>query len=88
MIWHQLYMERPSEQLSARITFSNLPYVSDRESRTDEPFCSDFPLFISILRVEYSSLAIVAANEFRSRDFGLIQSATNSQWVASASEIQ
>jgi hypothetical protein len=51
-------------------------------------FVSDFPLFISILRVEYSSLAIVAANEFRSRDFALIQSATNSQWVASASEIQ
>ena len=51
-------------------------------------FVSDFPLFISILRVEYSSLAIVAANEFRSHDFALIQSATNSQWVASASEIQ
>lgn len=44
MIWHQLYMERPSEQLSARITFSNLPYASDREPRTDEPFCFRFPV--------------------------------------------
>jgi hypothetical protein len=44
MIWHQLYMERPSQQLLARITFSNLPYVSDHEPRTDEPFDFRFPL--------------------------------------------
>ena len=43
MIWHQLYFERASGELAARITFSNLPYVSDDEPRTDESFDFRFP---------------------------------------------
>ena len=42
MIWHQLYLDRAGE-LAARITFSNLPYVSDDEPRRDEPFDFRFP---------------------------------------------
>jgi hypothetical protein len=42
MIWHQLYLDRAGE-LAARITFSNLPYVSDSEPRRDEPFDFRFP---------------------------------------------
>jgi len=42
MIWHQLYLDRAGE-LVARITFSNLPYVSDNEPRRDEPFDFRFP---------------------------------------------
>jgi hypothetical protein len=38
MIWHQLYFERTSGELAARITFSNRPYVGDDTPRTDEPF--------------------------------------------------
>jgi hypothetical protein len=40
--WHQLYLERASGELAARITFSNSPYVSDEEPRRDESF--DFRL--------------------------------------------
>lgn len=43
MIWHQLYLERTSGELSARITFSNLPYASDDEPRRDESFDFRFP---------------------------------------------
>jgi hypothetical protein len=43
MIWHQLYLERASGELAARITFSNLPYVSDDEPRRDESFDFRFP---------------------------------------------
>jgi hypothetical protein len=42
MIWHQLY-QRTSGEVVARITFSNLPYVSDNNPRTDEPFDFRFP---------------------------------------------
>ena len=42
IIWHQLYQRRNGE-LAARITFSNLPYVGDDTSRTDEPFDFRFP---------------------------------------------
>jgi hypothetical protein len=43
MIWHQLYFERAAGELSARITFSNLPYASDDEPRRDESFDFRFP---------------------------------------------
>ena len=43
MIWHQLYVERTSGELVARITFSNRPYVGDDTPRTDEPFDFHFP---------------------------------------------
>ena len=43
MIWHQLYLERAGGKLAARITFSNLPYVSDDEPRRDESFDFRFP---------------------------------------------
>ena len=43
MIWHQLYLDRAGGELVARITFSNLPYVSDDEPRRDEPFDFRFP---------------------------------------------
>ena len=43
MIWHQLYLERAGGELAARITFSNLPYVSSDEPRRDEPFDFRFP---------------------------------------------
>jgi hypothetical protein len=34
VIWRQLYLERASGGLAARITFSNLPYVSDIRSQS------------------------------------------------------
>jgi len=43
MIWHQVYLERAGGELAARITFSNLPYVSDDEPRRDESFDFRFP---------------------------------------------
>jgi hypothetical protein len=43
VIWRQLYLERASGGLAARITFSNLPYVSDDEPRRDESFDFRFP---------------------------------------------
>jgi hypothetical protein len=43
MIWHQLYLERKSGELAARITFSNLPYAGDDEPRRDESFDFRFP---------------------------------------------
>jgi hypothetical protein len=38
IIGHQLYANRTSGVLTARITFSNLPYVSDNDPRSDESF--------------------------------------------------
>jgi hypothetical protein len=43
MIGRQLYLERAGGGLAARITFSNLPYVSDDEPRRDESFDFRFP---------------------------------------------
>ncbi len=43
MIWHELYVGRNSSELAARITFSNLPYAGDNETRRDESFDFRFP---------------------------------------------
>jgi hypothetical protein len=43
MIWHQLYVDPTNQILTARITFSNLPYVSDTDPRLDEAFDFRFP---------------------------------------------
>jgi hypothetical protein len=43
MLSHQLYLARGGSELAARITFSNLPYVSDEEPRRDESFDFHFP---------------------------------------------
>jgi hypothetical protein len=42
-VWRQLYLERATGELAARITFSNLPYASDDEPRRDEAFDFRFP---------------------------------------------
>jgi hypothetical protein len=41
--WRQLYLEPRRGGLTARITFSNLPYVGDDNPRRDEPFDFHFP---------------------------------------------
>ena len=43
MVWHQLYSARAGGELAARITFSNFPYVGDKEPRQDDPFDFRFP---------------------------------------------
>jgi hypothetical protein len=43
MISHQLYLERSSSELAARITFSNSPYYDDNQPRRDESFEFRFP---------------------------------------------
>jgi hypothetical protein len=43
MIWRQLYLEGTGRELTARITFSNLPYASSDEPRRDEAFDFHFP---------------------------------------------
>jgi len=43
MIWHQLYIDPTNGVLTARIVFSNLPYVSDNDPRSDESFDFRFP---------------------------------------------
>jgi hypothetical protein len=43
MIGRQLYFEPTNGVLIARITFSNLPYVSDIDLRSDESFDFRFP---------------------------------------------
>ena len=43
MIGHQLYVDPADGVLTARITFSNLPYVSDNDPRSDESFDFRFP---------------------------------------------
>jgi hypothetical protein len=41
--WRQLYLERTTGGLAARITFSNLPYADSNDPRRDEPFDFHFP---------------------------------------------
>jgi len=43
MIWHQLSTDPVSQVLTARITFSNLPYVGSHDPRVDEAFDFRFP---------------------------------------------
>ena len=43
MIWRQLYIDKTNGVLTARIAFSNLPYVSDDNPRSDESFDFRFP---------------------------------------------
>jgi hypothetical protein len=43
MIGRQLYVDLASDVLTARITFSNQPYVSDNNPRSDESFDFRFP---------------------------------------------
>ena len=43
MISHQLYVDPTNGVLTARIVFSNLPYVSDNDPRSDESFDFRFP---------------------------------------------
>jgi hypothetical protein len=43
MIAHQLYRDPTSGVVTARITFSNLPYVSETDPRSDESFDFHFP---------------------------------------------
>lgn len=43
MIDHQLYFDRTAGDLTARITFSNLPYADENERRRDESFGFRFP---------------------------------------------
>ena len=41
--WRQLYLEPTTGGLTARITFSNLPYADSNAPRRDEPFDFRFP---------------------------------------------
>lgn len=43
MISHQLYVNLTNGVLTARVTFSNLPFVSDDDPRSDESFDFRFP---------------------------------------------
>lgn len=43
MIWRQLYVDPTNGVLTARITFSNLPYAGDNDPRADESFNFRFP---------------------------------------------
>lgn len=43
MISHQVYLDRFSGELAARITFSNSPYADSNEPRRDESFDFRFP---------------------------------------------
>ena len=43
MIWHELYLQCLARELTARITFSNVPYAGDDEPRRDESFDFRFP---------------------------------------------
>jgi hypothetical protein len=54
--WHQLYLERTSGELTARITFSNQPYADANQPPTDEPFDFRFPG----VRVDFARHAFVA----------------------------
>ncbi len=56
MIWRQLYIDPTSCVLTARITFSNLPYVSDNDPRSDESFDFRFPG----LRLDQANHALIA----------------------------
>jgi hypothetical protein len=41
--WRQLYLEPRTGGLTARITFTNLPYADSNEPRRDDPFDFRFP---------------------------------------------
>jgi hypothetical protein len=41
--WRQLYLERTTGGLTARITFTNLPYADSNEPRRDDPLDFRFP---------------------------------------------
>ena len=56
MIWRQLSVDPRSGVLTARITFSNLPYVSDNNPRADESF--DFRF--SGVRTDLTNNALLA----------------------------
>jgi hypothetical protein len=43
MIWRQLSVDSSTNVMTARVTFSNLPYVGSHEPRIDEPFDFRFP---------------------------------------------
>jgi hypothetical protein len=43
VIWHELYLQCTARELTARITFSNVPYAGDDEPRRDESFDFRFP---------------------------------------------
>jgi len=43
MTWRQLYLNSATGGLTARLTFSNLPYVDSDNPRSDEPFDFRFP---------------------------------------------
>ena len=43
MLSHQLYLARHGSEFAARITFSNMPYVSDENPRREESFDFHFP---------------------------------------------
>ena len=43
MVWHQLYLDSTTHVLTARVTFSNLPYDGGGDPRVDEPFDFRFP---------------------------------------------
>ena len=43
MVWHQLTFDPRTHALTARITFSNLPYAGSPEAREDEAFDFGFP---------------------------------------------
>jgi len=43
MISHQLYFDRTSGELAARVTFSNSPYADSNEPRSNESFDFYFP---------------------------------------------
>ena len=62
MIWRQLYFESTNGVLIARITFSNLPYVSDNDLRSDEPFDFRFP-GVQIDRANHALLARASHGE-------------------------
>jgi hypothetical protein len=56
MIWHQLDVDPTNHVLTARITFSNIPYVSDQDPRVDEAFDFRF-LGLHIDRTNHALLA-------------------------------
>jgi len=57
MISHQLYVDPASGVLTAHITFSNLPYASDNDPRSDESFDFRFPG----VRIDRGNQAILAS---------------------------
>src|ERR1700682_3848813 len=62
MIWHQLYIDPTNGVLTARIVFSNLPYVSDNDPRSDESFDFRFP-GVHADRINHALLACARLGE-------------------------